>query len=146
MDPANRPFDVIGQLSSLRRYARSLVRNTSDADDLVQDALVKAYERQRSFKSGGNLPNWLLSILHNTHIDRYRSTSARQRRDDIVSGDSSLSYPAPQEQSAYLSQVKNAFMRLPDHQREALHLVAIEDLSYQEAADMLGIISKAALY
>ncbi|WP_244475497.1 MULTISPECIES: sigma factor [Rhizobium/Agrobacterium group] len=48
MDPANRPFDVVGQLSSLRRYARSLVRNTSDADDLVQDALVKAYERQRS--------------------------------------------------------------------------------------------------
>lgn len=146
MDPANRPFDVVGQLSSLRRYARSLVRNTSDADDLVQDALVKAYERQRSFKSGGNLRNWLLSILHNTHIDRYRSASARQRRDDIVSGDSSLSYPAPQEQSAYLSQVKNAFMRLPDHQREALHLVAIEDLSYQEAADMLGIISKAVLY
>ncbi len=139
MDPANRPFDVVGQLSSLRRYACSLVRNTSDADDLVQDALVKAYERQRSFKSGGNLRNWLLSILHNTHIDRYRTSSAPQRRDDVVSAEAGLSYPAPQEQSAYLSQVKDAFMRLPDEQREALHLVAIEDLSYREAADTLGI-------
>ncbi|MGV1754188.1 sigma-70 family RNA polymerase sigma factor [Agrobacterium sp. CG674] len=139
MDPKNRPFDVIGQLSSLRRYARSLVRSTSDADDLVQDALVKAYERQRTFKSDGNLRHWLLSILHNTHIDRHRSASARQRSDDIVSSDAALSYPAPQEQSAYLSQVKDAFMRLPDEQREALHLVAIEDLSYQEAAETLGI-------
>jgi RNA polymerase sigma-70 factor (ECF subfamily) len=139
MDPKNRPFDVIGQLSSLRRYARSLVRNSNDADDLVHDALVKAYERQGSFKSGGNLRQWLLSILHNTHIDRYRSASARQRRDDVVSSNAALSYPAPQEQSAYLSQVKDAFMRLPDEQREALHLVAIEDLSYQEAADTLGI-------
>ena len=139
MDPKNRPFDVTGQLSSLRRYARSLVRNSNDADDLVQDALVKAYERQASFKGGGNLRHWLLSILHNTHIDRYRSASARQRRDDIVSSDAELSYPALQEQSVYLAQVKDAFMRLPDEQREALHLVAIEDLSYQEAADTLGI-------
>lgn len=139
MDPKNQPFDVIGQLSSLRRYARSLVRNSNDADDLVQDALVKAYERQGSFKSAGNLRHWLLSILHNTHIDHYRSASARQRRDGAVSADASLSYPAPQEQSAYLTQVKDAFRRLPDEQREALHLVAIEDLSYQEAAETLGI-------
>lgn len=79
MDPKNRPFDVIGQRSSLQRFARSLVRNSNDADDLVQDALVKAYERQRSFKSNGNLRHWLLSILHNTHVDRYRSALARQR-------------------------------------------------------------------
>jgi RNA polymerase sigma-70 factor, ECF subfamily len=139
MDPKNRPFDVIGQLSSLRRYARSLVRNSNDADDLVQDALVKAYERRTTFRSGGDLRRWLLSILHNTHIDRHRSASARQRRDEVVSADAALSYPAPQEQSAYLLQVKEAFMRLPDEQREALHLVAIEDLSYQQAADTLGI-------
>lgn len=139
MDPENRSFNVIGQLSSLRRYARSLVRSSSEADDLVHDALVRAYERKATFKSSGNLRHWLFSILHNTHIDRHRSAVATQRRVDAIASESVSSYPAPQEQSAYLSQVRDAFMLLPQEQREALHLVAIEDMSYQQAADTLGI-------
>lgn len=139
MDKNKQSFDVVGQLSSLNRYARSLVRNASDAEDLVHEALVKAYERRTSFKSSGNLRHWLLSILHNTHVDLYRSGMARQRREDALSSSAAANYPPPQEQSAYLSQVKGAFMRLPKEQRQALHLVAIEDLSYEEAAVMLGI-------
>jgi RNA polymerase sigma-70 factor (ECF subfamily) len=139
MDPKNRQFDVIGQLAALRRYARALVRNSSDADDLVQDALVKAYERRMTFKSSGNLRHWLISILHNTHIDRHRSAQADQRRNIAVSTDVASSYPAGQEQSVYLTQVRTAFLQLPEEQREALHLVAIEDLTYQQAADTLRI-------
>jgi RNA polymerase sigma-70 factor (ECF subfamily) len=139
MDPNKRQFDVVGQLASLRRYARSLVRNQSDAEDLVHDALVKAYERRLTFKVGGNLRSWLLSILHNTHVDGRRSNAARKRRDDAVVLEDEPFQPPVQEDAVQLAQIRNVFLDLPLEQREALHLVAIEDMSYQEAADALGI-------
>lgn len=129
----------MAQLTALRRYARSLVRDSADAEDLVHDALVRAYERRMTFRPSGNLRNWLLSIVHNTHIDRLRSAAARRRRDDAATQEAEPSYPAGQEHAIRLKQVREAFMALPDDQREALHLVAVEDLSYQEAAEALGI-------
>lgn len=139
MDRNGRPFDVIEQLGALRRYARSLARNSSDAEDLVHDALVKAYERRSTFRSGGNLRNWLLSIVHNTHVDRLRSTLASRRRQDAAALEAEPTYPATQEHAVRLRQVREAFLELPEEQREALHLVAVEDLSYQEAAEVLGV-------
>lgn len=139
MSSEKRSFDVIGQLASLRRYARSLVRNPTEAEDLVHDALVKAYERKESFRTGGNLKSWLLSILHNTHVDKRRSDLARQRRDDASFHETDWAAGASQEHSVRLGQIRSAFLGLPEEQREALHLVAVEDLSYQQAADALGI-------
>lgn len=139
MDRKHGPFDVIGQLASLKRYARSLVRNSADAEDLVQDALVKAYEKRSTFRTGANLRHWLFTILHNTHIDKARSNRSRIRRDEASVSDADHVYPAAQEDAVQLKQVRDAFMRLPEEQREALHLVAVEDLSYQQAADTLGI-------
>jgi len=139
MDAEKRSFDVIGQLGALRRYARSLVRDSAEAEDLVHDALVKAYERRVTFRKGANLRTWLLSIVHNTHVDRIRSALARKRRDDAAALEAEVSYPGDQEHAVRLRQVREAFMALPEDQREALHLIAVEDLSYQEAADTLGV-------
>lgn len=133
------PFNVIGQLAALRRYARSLVRNPDEAEDLVHDALVRALERKSSFRSGGSLLTWLMSILHNTHIDRLRSNRASDRRNAAAADLADIVVPAGQEHSVRLAQIRNAFLALPEDQREALHLVAIEELSYQEAADVLNI-------
>jgi RNA polymerase sigma factor (sigma-70 family) len=132
-------FDVIGQLGSLRRYARALTRDETDAEDLVQDALTKAYERRASFRSGGNLRAWLLSILHNTFIDHIRSRRAEAGRLDAVHQMTETRADPPQEHVVRLAQVRQAFFDLPEDQRAALHLVAIEGLSYQEAADTLKI-------
>lgn len=139
MNKDKRHFDVIGQLGTLRRYARALVRNSAEAEDLVHDALVKAFERRASFKRGANLRNWLMSILHNTHVDAVRSRLSRERREDAAGDAIEPVYPASQEHAVRLAQVREAFLALPQDQREALHLVAVEDLSYQEAADTLGI-------
>lgn len=139
MDAQKRSFDVIAQLASLRRYARVLVRNPDEAEDLVQDALVKAYERRGTFKSGANLRGWLLSILHNTHIDALRRIRSQRRRADDVAHLSEQESAAGQEHSVRLSQVRAAFLSLPEEQRAALSLVALEDLSYQEAAQALGV-------
>lgn len=138
MNAEHRPFDVISQLAALRRYARSLVRNGSDAEDLVHDALVKAYERRTTFRSGGNLRAWLMSIVHNTHVDRHRAGRIRQGQETGLDG-ADIAIAASQDENVRLHQVRTAFMSLPEEQREALHLVAIEDMSYQDAADALQI-------
>ena len=132
-------FDVLGQLGSLRRYARSLTRDSADAEDLVHDALVRAYERRGTFRRGGNLRAWLLSIVHNAFIDGTRSRRSEAARVEQAAHLTDRSIDAPQEHSARLAQVREAFLDLPEEQRAALHLVAIDGLSYQEAADTLGV-------
>ncbi|MDP9837384.1 RNA polymerase sigma-70 factor (ECF subfamily) [Neorhizobium huautlense] len=139
MSNKRQPFDVLAQLSSLRRYARSLVRHPDDAEDLVHDALVRAFERKATFRTGGNLRNWLLSIVHNTHIDRLRRAKSLDRRHDDAAYLIDTVEQADPNHSIRLKQLRDAFHGLPDEQRDALHLVAIEGLSYQEAANALSI-------
>lgn len=132
-------FDIIGQLGSLRRYAQSLTRDSADAEDLVHDALVRAYERRGTFRSGGNLRAWLLSIVHNAFVDRMRSRRSEAVRIEQAGYLADTATPAPQEHSVRLAQVRDAFFNLPEEQRSALHLVAIEGLSYQQAANATGV-------
>lgn len=139
MNPRKPRFDVLGQIGALRRYARSLTRDATDAEDLVHDALVRAYERRASFKPGGNMRAWLLSILHNAFIDGVRSRKSEAARAAESARMTDTALGPPQEHSVRLSQVRDAFMGLAEEQRAALHLVAIEGLSYQDAADALGI-------
>jgi RNA polymerase sigma-70 factor (ECF subfamily) len=132
-------LDVLGQLAAMKRYARLLSRNAVDAEDLVHDALVRAYDRRATFRRGASLSNWLMSILHNTHIDRLRRDMARDRRESEIMVEADLSYPPHQEHGLRLVEIRMAFDRLPENQREALHLIAIEELSYQEASEILGV-------
>ncbi|MEO4001729.1 sigma-70 family RNA polymerase sigma factor [Mesorhizobium sp. CAU 1732] len=139
MNPRTSRFDVLSQIGALRRYARSLTRDASDAEDLVHDALVRAYEKRATFRAGGNIRAWLLSILHNTFVDGVRSRRSEAVRVAESGRLAESALPASQDHSVRLSQVRNAFLGLPEEQRAGLHLVAIEGLSYQEAANTLGI-------
>jgi RNA polymerase sigma factor (sigma-70 family) len=132
-------FDVVGQLGALRRYARSLTRDQADAEDLVQEALVRAYERKASFRSDGSIRSWLLSILHNTFIDQTRSRRSEAARNEKVAELAEHQAMPAQEDVVRLTQVRDAFLTLPEDQRAALHLVAIEGMSYQDAASVLDI-------
>lgn len=137
-EPKSR-FDVLGQLASLRRYAISLTRDPADAEDLVHDTLVRAYERRGTFHQGGNLKSWLLSILHNVHVDTARSRRAASFREQSAASLTDAEAPPAQDHVVRLGQIRQAFFNLPEEQRAALSLVAIEGLSYQEAADTLAI-------
>jgi RNA polymerase sigma factor (sigma-70 family) len=132
-------FDVLGELPSLRRYARALTRHDIDAEDLVHDALVRAYERRASFRAGHDIRVWLLSILHNVFVDGTRARSAEAQRLTRVGQLVERQLSPVQDHHIRLCQVRQAFIELPDDQREALHLVAIEGLTYAEAAAALGI-------
>jgi RNA polymerase sigma-70 factor, ECF subfamily len=138
MDSRSR-FDVIGLLAPLRRYAAVLTRNDTDADDLVHDALVRAYERRQTFHSSGNLRAWLFSVLHNSFVDGQRRKAAEAARNREVTDTVETVAPADQDSSVRLQQIQKAFLALPEDQQAALHLVAIEGLSYQDAAGTLRI-------
>jgi RNA polymerase sigma-70 factor (ECF subfamily) len=132
-------LDVVGQLGALRRYARSLTRSDVDAEDLVQDALLRAYERRASFKAGRSLRAWLLSILHNAFIDGWRARQAEAARAAQAAELREPFLDPAQDHHLRLAQVRRAFMELPEEQRAALHLVAIEGLTFAEAAGALDI-------
>jgi RNA polymerase sigma factor (sigma-70 family) len=132
-------IDVVDQLDSLRRYARSLTRSSIDAEDLVHDALVRAFEKRASFRAGDNMRVWLMSILHNVFIDGTRLRRAEVQRLTRATELVSQTCPPAQDHHVRLNQVRETFMELPDEQRAALHLVAIEGLRYAEAAETLGI-------
>ena len=132
--------DVAKHLAAMRRYARSLVRDPVAADDLVQQALLRGIEGAASFRQGGSLKSWLLSIVHNQFISGQRHAAVERRglagladvaRDAVQEGD--------QEQALLLRDVSDRFAALPEPQRAVLHLIAIEGLSYRETADALSI-------
>ena len=134
-----RPFDVAAHLEALRRYARVLVRDGPDADDLVQGALLRALERLDQWREDGNLRMWLMSILHNHFVDQTRAQAAARSRDGAwadLAPDVTLSQG---HDSVRLAQVRAALLALPAEQREALHLVALEGFSVAEAAAVLDI-------
>src|SRR5690606_26002292 len=124
---------------ALRRYARALTRNADRADDLVQDCLERAIRKQRLWAPTGSLQAWLFKILLNLYRNDARH---RRRRGDHVPIESLVaepSIPAPQPGRIALAEMSRAIDALPDEQREALLLVVLEGVSYEQAAGILGI-------
>ena len=122
----------------MRRYARSLV-GEENADDLVHEALLRAYERHATFRSGGNLQHWLLAIVHNCFVNGWRRSQVERAGIASLSMLSVGYEPANQEHSAELQRLAHDFGELPADQREVLHLVVGEGLSYQVAASILDV-------
>jgi RNA polymerase sigma-70 factor (ECF subfamily) len=125
--------EVIAQIPALRAFAWSLCHNSSDADDLVQEALTKAWTHRDKFEPGTNLRAWLFTILRNTYY-----TAVTRRRREVADEDgkhaATLTTPPVQDWSVAMSALQAAMSQLPDEHREALILVGAAGLSYEEAA------------
>ena len=128
-------YDVLANLAPMRRYARALTRDECAAEDLVHDALVRAYEKRSTFRLGGNLGTWIFSILHNTFVDSQRRLKAEQSASPKQPSFRSPIFRPVKTMRSGLQQIRQAFLKLPDEQRAVLHLVAIEGMPYKEAAD-----------
>ena len=131
--------EIEGSVPALRRYARALTRNADRADDLVQDCLERALRKRGLFQPTGPLQAWLYRILLNVYRNGLRQT---RRRGDHVSIDALLIEPsvaAPQPGRIALAEMSRAIDQLPDEQREALLLVVLEGITYEEAASILEI-------
>lgn len=129
--------EVVALIPALRAFAWSLSHNGSDADDLVQDTLIKAWSNREKFQPGTNLRAWLFTILRNTY---YTQVLRRRRevRDETGEYAASLQAPATQEWGMTMLDLWSALQRLPPEHREALILVGAAGLSYEEAAEICG--------
>jgi RNA polymerase sigma factor (sigma-70 family) len=126
-------------IPALRRYARALVRNRAAADDLVQDCLERAVGSWHQ-RRDGDVRSWLFAILHNLAVDQFRKVAARGRHvaiEETSEGD--FGAAATQEHRLMYQDVLNKLARLPEEQRAVLLLIAVEDLSYADAAKTLNV-------
>ena len=139
-DPMNDMLRLIEPvIPALRRYARALVRNRATADDLVQDCLERAVSHWGQRREGDPRP-WLFTILHNLALSQFRRSARRGKHIAIdEANEDDFGQDAVQEQKLMYQDVLDKLARLPDDQRAVLLLVAVEDLSYADAARVLDI-------
>jgi RNA polymerase sigma-70 factor (ECF subfamily) len=120
----------------LRRYARALAGDRAAADDLVQDTLERAWAKLHLFRGGTDLRAWLFTVMHNVHVNQVRAARPTDALDEEMP---ELAQRAVQGDALVVRDLERALAALPAAQREVLLLVALEDLSYEETAQVLGI-------
>lgn len=126
----------VAAVPSLHRFALSLTKNAAMADDLVQDTLLKAWKARSHFEPDTNLGAWLFTIMRNAFYTTHRRARWEVSDSD---GDHAARLASAPAQSGHLDMqdAQAALARLPEPMRQALVLVAIENLSYEEAAEVM---------
>jgi RNA polymerase sigma-70 factor (ECF subfamily) len=129
---------MLATLPSLRAFARSLTHNVDAADDLVQDAILRAWKNIEKFEPGTNLNAWLFTILRNSFLSQWRR--ARREVEDPNESYAGQLWTSPeQDGKCAVQDMLKALSKLPIDQREALLLIMAEGLSYEEAAQVCGV-------
>jgi RNA polymerase sigma-70 factor, ECF subfamily len=129
--------ELVQHLPALRAFALSLTRNSSSADDLVQDTIEKAWTNLSRFEPGTNMRAWLFTIQRNTFYSDRRKAKFEVPDVDGHFAAALSEKPAHDGRLAF-KDFRVAFNKLPDEQREALILVGASGFSYEEAAEMCG--------
>jgi len=127
------------EIPMLRRYARFLSRNADQADDLVQECLVRAIARIDSWEPGTNLQAWLIVILRNIFLNECRRVKRERVSLEGLKSAGTTQIPAQQDVSLMLAELQEAFMSLSTDHREVLTLVVIQGMTYERTAQILGV-------
>jgi RNA polymerase sigma-70 factor (ECF subfamily) len=127
------------QIPRLRRYARALTRNPGQADDLVQDTLLRALAKQQLWQPDTNLRGWLFTLMHNQYVNDVRRSAREGQTVEIDTMSNGLAATTDPTASRQLHELRRALAQLPDEQREAILLVGLEGLSYAETAAILAV-------
>lgn len=131
---------LAGELPPLRRFARALCGDAALADDLVQDCVERALIKSHLYDPARPLRAWLYAVLRNLYISSLRRTGRSgviKTVDDLQNGEGSV---APQQEDRLsVTSVSEALDRLASQHREVIVLIALEEMSYRDAAEILGI-------
>jgi RNA polymerase sigma-70 factor, ECF subfamily len=143
MSGADLPTSLPGMLPRLWAFALRISGNRHDAEDLLQRACLRALERVHQLQPGTAPLSWMFSIVHSTWLNEVRSRNVRSRigaewSDELLETVADPNATTP-EQHVMTAQIIAAVQRLPAAQRDVIVLVAVEGLSYQEAANVLDV-------
>lgn len=127
--------ELTSLIPHLRAFSRSLCGNATLADDVAQDAMLKAWAARASFKPGSNMKAWAFTILRNQFYSIKRRSWRATSLDKEVAEQTIVSVADP-EQSVHLNELRRGLSMLSEDQREALILVGASGLSYEEAAEI----------
>ncbi|WP_444455453.1 RNA polymerase sigma factor [Rhodobacter capsulatus] len=143
MTPADPRDELATHIPALRAFAISLTRNATEADDLVQEAILKAWGNFDKFLPGTDMRAWLFTILRNTFYSARRKTRREVADPDGLHAAQLVSLPAHDGRLA-MADFTRAFDQLSPEHREVLILVGANGYSYEEAAQMMGVATGTA--
>ena len=129
--------ELVALIPQLRAFARSLTGDPTAADDLAQDAMVKAWDARASFEIGTNMKAWTFMILRNQFYSEKRR-SWRQTQLDQEAAERTLVATDDPASPVALDELRMGLAMLPSEQREALVLVGAGGFAYEEAATICG--------
>jgi RNA polymerase sigma-70 factor, ECF subfamily len=138
MRPGSFKDQLVAEIPGLRAFAVSLCGSVTVADDLVQEALLRAWANSDKFQIGTSLRAWLFTILRNIYYSQYRKRSREVQDSDGVYS-RGIAVQGDQESHLDLADFRKALAKLPVEQREVLTMVGASGLSYEEAAAICGV-------
>ena len=141
MSALNR--DILERMPGLERYARSLTKNSADAEDLVQDCIERALTKHSQFRAGTNLNAWLMTIMRHIFLNSMRQN---MRHEQILQQQGTLAASVGDQSTSpsqlgyvELRDVVRACGNLRKHHQRAIELFVIKQCSHKEAADAMGV-------
>ena len=141
-EPPNPAFmaGLLEAVPRLRAFALSLIYNMDRAEDLVQETILKAWDKRARFEPGTNLHAWLFTILRNQLYTEHRK---RVREVEDIDGNyaAGLAVLPEQNERLEMQDISVALDKLRPDQREAILLISVHGMSYEDAAALLGIAS-----
>jgi RNA polymerase sigma-70 factor (ECF subfamily) len=129
--------ELVGLIPHLRAFARTLTGDQASADDLAQDALMKAWDARASYEMGTNMKAWTFMILRNQFYSEKRRSWRQTQLDQDAAERTLVAVDDPQSPVA-LDELRLGLGMLPAEQREALILVGAGGFAYEEAAEICG--------
>jgi RNA polymerase sigma-70 factor, ECF subfamily len=127
------------QMPSLRRYARALLGTDVDADDLVQECVLRALSKRHLWQEGTNLRAWLFTMLHNQFVNHFRRSVRQGRSVDVSDLDQETHQVPSQDKRLELRDLDRALALLPEEQRAVILLMGLEGMEYKAAAQVVGV-------
>jgi RNA polymerase sigma-70 factor (ECF subfamily) len=131
--------DLAALVPRLRRYARALAGSREAADDLTQDTLERAWSKRALWQPGTDLRAWTFTVMHHLFVSGVRRARPVQSLDAPGADEPAAAAAASVETGIVLGELARALAGLPPEQREVVLLVGLEQFSYAEASEVLGV-------
>lgn len=140
MTATNFRNDLVRELPYLRRFARGLCGDAALADDLVQDCVERALVKSHLYDPARPLRAWLYAVLRNIFVSNWRRNAKFNNAKDISDLEGLEGSVQPEQESNFsVALITEALDTLPTQHREVLVLISLEEVSYKEASEIIGV-------